>query len=134
MSVVAGLAASLLVASGTTKTVPPVANLWVDMDGGRCTRAVSPWSPTQTEPPASSVGGVQRCPADSSGDTVRIKAGTYSAQTIPSGTKTLGFIGESKDNVKFPSLTVQGSNVTVDSFSANTSASVRAVSISKAQQ
>ena len=129
MSVVAGLAALLLVASGTTKTVLPVANLWVDMDGGRCTRAVSPVAYSDGAACQSLSAAYSAAQATSSGDTVRIKAGTYSAQTIPSGTKTLSFIGESKANVKFPSLTVQGSNVTVDSFSANTSASVRSLVI-----
>jgi chitodextrinase len=81
------------------------AHLWIDPNGGSCTRAAT----------AGGYSDTQACPsfaaaysAAQSGDSVRVKAGTYPAQFFAgganssqgAGTKTLTFTGESGNVVR----------------------------------
>lgn len=82
------------------RTRPPVqqqvesgeAHLWVDTDGGTCTRNSSPAA--YVDAAACSSFGTATSAA-STGDTIRIKTGTYGPQgSIGDGTKVLTFIAE----------------------------------------
>lgn len=70
------------------------ANLWIDADGGSCSRSIDP---TAYSDPAACSSFAAAYSASSGGDTVRIKAGSYNGpQSVGSQTKTpvVNFIGE----------------------------------------
>jgi len=69
------------------------ANLWVDLDGGTCTRSATLVAYDSAAACASFAGAYL---AASGGDTVRVKAGTYPGKVTVGGTKTpaVTFIGE----------------------------------------
>jgi hypothetical protein len=89
---------------------PGDANLWVDTDGGTCTR----------QSPAGAYVDAQACgtfdaayDAASGGDTVRVKAGTYASQTITgSKASTVVFRPAESESVTVNGLTVGDHTVT----------------------
>jgi chitodextrinase len=78
---------------------PGAANLWIDTNGGSCTRQATAGSYSDAQACASFAAAYG---AAASADLVRIRAGSYGAQFFaggvgssqPRGTKTLTFIGE----------------------------------------
>jgi hypothetical protein len=86
------------------------ANLWVDANGGSCTRF---------SPPAAYVDA-QACPslsaaynAAQNGDFVAITDGTYGRQVIPSGSKTVTFQAAAGVTPTLGTVQVQASNITL---------------------
>ena len=68
------------------------AHLWVDTNGGTCTRSSSPATYTDASACSSFANAVS---AATTGDTIRIKAGTYGLQgTVGASGKVLALIGE----------------------------------------
>lgn len=119
-AIAAGVIGGAVVVSGTD-TPPAVvvpsgtAHLWVDSDGGTCTRQSSPASYVDAAACASFSAAAS---AASAGDTVRVKAGSYGAQSV---TKT-GLTRDSNfdNNIQFIADGGAGS-VTVASLSVGSS-------------
>jgi chitodextrinase len=87
-------------ACGQTLPPPPdAANLWIDTNGGSCTRQASAGSYSDAQACTSFAAAYG---AASSGDVIRVRAGSYGAQFFaggvgssqPRGTKALTFVGE----------------------------------------
>lgn len=76
---VGGAALGTVISQGTTPAGPGTANLWVDTNGGTCTRQAT--AATYVDAAACSSFNVAY-QAAASGDTVRVKAGGYGSQTI----------------------------------------------------
>lgn len=113
--------ALVLAAAPAAGAAPSTANLWVDADGGTCTRSGS----AVTYSTGAACGSLDAAyDAASAGDVVVIKSGSYSGQTV-TGTKSspgVSFVGES--GVSLASLSEQGdyvslTGVEVDSGSAH---------------
>jgi hypothetical protein len=98
-------------------TIPTVlgdsANLWVDTNGGTCSRTSGAGAGYSDSAACSSLDAAQD--AASAGDTVRIKAGTYGAQDI-TGAKasTVTYIGEDKATTIFTGQVGLESKVTIE--------------------
>jgi len=119
------------------------ANLWVDTNGGTCTRQATP----ATYVDAAACSSMQAAQtAASAGDTIRIKNGTYGSQSISSGGKAnyvnfyaetagsvlVGGLSISVDYVKVTgvigsgtgnsrgSLTLEGNYILIDGFHGST--------------
>lgn len=75
---------------------PTTANLWIDTNGGSCTRQATPGAYVDAQACSSMQAAMT---AAQGGDTVIIKNGTYPAQTISSGTKAtvVSFYAETYD-------------------------------------
>ena len=86
------------------------ANLWIDTNGGTCTRQSIAGAHVDAQACASVTAAYN---AAASGDVVIIKAGTYGRQVVPSGTKTITFRNEPGARPVFGTMTVSGSNVTL---------------------
>jgi chitodextrinase len=111
--------------NATTSACPPAppppppgsGNLWVDTNGGSCTRQASAGAYNDAQACASFAAAYA---AAASGDTVRVRAGTYPAQFFAggvgssqgSGTKTLTFVGEPGNVIR--QIHFGSSNMTFD--------------------
>jgi hypothetical protein len=85
------------------------ATLWVDLSGGSCRRLSSPAAYND----AQACGSLQAAyNAAQSGDTIVIRAGSYGAQRLTAGTKTLAFVGESGSRPAFGETSSAASNLT----------------------
>jgi hypothetical protein len=110
-------------------------NLWVDSNGGTCTRASSPAA--YADAAACSSISAAFAAAGNSSDTICVKPGSYSAQTIPTDSgkaMPATVIDGCEDGVSLVSLTIGQSNggtqpccVTVKDLAVDGSASARAV-------
>src|SRR5262249_37042893 len=87
----AALIVVLFSASQGLAQTSTTANLWVDTNGGSCSRSATPAAYNDAAACASMQAAYA---AASANDTVRVKAGTYTANQSPGGTKTVTFIGE----------------------------------------
>jgi Calcineurin-like phosphoesterase len=100
----AGSVASTAVASLGT------ANLWVDPNGGSCTRQPKPAQYVDAQACASVASAYD---AASSGDRVVVTAGSYGRQVVPAGTKRLTIKNAAGARPVFGTTTVDGSNITL---------------------
>jgi hypothetical protein len=84
-----------------------VANLWIDNDGGTCTRSGTPAAYVDAAACSSMQASVAACTA---GDTVRMVAGSYGAQTITTNRTSPGctVIGAGRSTTSIASLASNG--------------------------
>ncbi len=89
----------------SSQTANGTANLWVDLNGGSCTRSASLIAYNDATA-CSSMQAAQT--AASGGDTVRIVNGTYGAQTLTSSQKTsaVNYFAETATQVKVANLLI----------------------------
>ena len=109
--------ATLIASPGAAEAVPTAAlapdpagaNVWLDVNGGSCTRhdAATKYSDSQACDSLQSAWN-----AAHSGDTVNIAAGTYGRQTLGAGTKKVTFRAAGSQRPKFGQLVSAASNVT----------------------
>jgi hypothetical protein len=92
-------------AAGTT------ANLWVDTNGGTCARSATPGAYVDAGACASMQAAVAACQA---GDIIRMKAGTYGAQTITSSSSSPGCNIIAESGVSGGNLATNGSWLTIN--------------------
>ena len=119
----AQLSASTAACSSPTAASGP-ANLWVDTSGGSCTRQASEGAYNDAQACASFAAAYTSA---ASGDTVRVRAGSYGAQNFAggvgssqgSGTKTLTFVGEPGNLIR--QLHFSSSNLTFDGIHVDAS-------------
>jgi hypothetical protein len=125
LAVVAALAAGgvYAVVRAGGEAPPATGQLWVDANGGSCARQSPPGEYVDAWA-CSSLRAAYA--AASSGDTVRVKAGTYGVQAFaggrdpatgsdtPVGVGDVTFIGEPKTTIR--QLFIQGSGITIDGF------------------
>jgi len=106
--------------TGSSPT-PGGANLWIDTTGGTCTRSSSLVAYSDPAACASMQAAMAACTA---GDTVRMKNGTYGAQTVTQALSTPGctIIGESLAGVVTGQLNVSGSFITIDTATVDVGA------------
>jgi len=96
----------------------PTANLWIDTTGGTCVRNSSPAVYNDAAACSSMQVAMAACTA---GDTIRMKNGTYAAQTV---TQSLGspgctIIGESQSGVVTGNISLNGDYGTVQDVTAD---------------
>src|SRR5688572_28941433 len=107
LMVCAGAVASAQFIFRLPAAAPGTANLWVDTDGETCTRSGSPAAYASASACDSFSAATS---AATSGDTIRVKAGTYGGQgTIGASGKTLTYIGEGPTSTVIDSGTANGS-------------------------
>jgi chitodextrinase len=88
---------------------PGTANLWIDTNGGTCTRQASPGAYND----AQACSGLQAAAnAASTGDLILIKDGTYPGEQL-TGSKTLTFQGAGPGRPSFGQIMSGASNITV---------------------
>ena len=107
VAVIGGRAASD--ASSAVKALG-TANLWVDPNGGSCTRQPKPATYADGQACATVAAAYE---AASSGDRIGVTAGTYGRQVIPAGTKKLTIRNAAGARPVFGTTTVDASNITV---------------------
>lgn len=108
-AVAGGALVAAVVTGGPGPAPSGTAQLWVDTNGGSCTRQASPAA--YSDPQA--CGSFQAAIAAASpGDTVRVVAGTYPAQSITATQSSPGVtvIGESKSRVVIPAAPITTQN------------------------
>jgi hypothetical protein len=99
-------------AHASLDTVPTTANLWVDADGGTCTRSASP----TTYSNAAACTPNAALAAASGGDTVLIKGGSYGAISLTASApaSVVKFFGATGETVTATGLSIAGTgNVSV---------------------
>ena len=105
------LATAVRAADGVAGAAPPgpVANVWIDVDGGSCVRrqAAGPYADGQA---CSSLQAAAN--AAGSGDVVRIRDGRYSGQQL-SGTKKVTFAAAGPGRPSFGQLITSAANTTM---------------------
>jgi chitodextrinase len=106
-------------ASSTAACAPPPppppsgsgsAHLWLDVNGGSCTRLATPGGYVDAQACGSLSAAYN---AASSGDTIAVVGGTYGRQVLPTGSKTLTISAAPGGSVAFGSTNVAASNVTM---------------------
>lgn len=103
VSAAAGSAAVSTVAASADK-----ANLWIDTNGGSCTRQSTAGSYVDARTCGSTTAAYA---AASAGDTIAVRAGTYGRQVIPSGSKRLTIRNARGATPVFGTTKVDASNI-----------------------
>jgi len=92
-----------------TGSAPTAANLWVDTNGGTCTRQSTPGAYVDAQACPSMAAAFS---AASSGDVVVMRNGTYAGQSISGAAKTVTFHAQTYDSVLVGGLSVSAGGVT----------------------
>jgi hypothetical protein len=92
---------------------PVIANLWVDMDGGSCTRLATAAEYVSAQACSSFEAAVA---ASANGDTIRVKAGSYPAQTVTTSKGAPGVRLLAENGTSLSSFSAQSSWVSFENF------------------
>ncbi len=95
---------------GSGGVTPSGANLWIDLDGGSCTRSDSPADYDDASACDSIAAAIAACQA---GDTVVMKSGGYASQTVDASAPTPGCTVIGEDGVTLGGLETNGDNLTL---------------------
>ena len=95
---------------GSGGGAPSGANLWIDGDGGSCTRSTSPAGYADSAACDSIESALSACQA---GDTVVIKAGAYGNQGVNASAPSPGCTVVGEDGVTLGALNTKGDNLTL---------------------
>ena len=91
------------------------ANLWVDTNGGTCARVATPGAYVDASACSSMQAAVA---ASSNGDTIRVQAGSYGAQTITTSKTSAGVTIIAENGTTIGSFSPRGNYIEYQNFTA----------------
>ncbi len=109
-------AISLLICFAALPSLAQNANLWVDTNGGTCTRLSTPGAYVDAQACSSMAAAFT---AASAGDVVIVKNGTYASQSVSGSAKAVTFNAETAGSVLVGGLSVSAGGVTVHGIIAS---------------